>query len=633
MIRLKNILVYLLVLFAYSTQAKPLPLDHLDLPEVIMADVEYTFYVDAMPEIDSTEVFIQGEKLRLPVDENGQVAITYIFTEKDETLSIGVGLTSYYGEINPIPLWMSVLPPLLAIFLALIFKEVLSSLLVGILTGTMIIGVYAKGLVGIFSGFTSALVHLVDAVAPTSDGGADTGHAMIILFSTIIGGMVAVISANGGMKAIVNRISKYAKNAVGGQFATWILGIGIFFDDYANTLVVGNTMRPMTDRLGISREKLSYIVDSTAAPITAIALVSTWIGAELGYIESGLAEIANPVFENMSAYSIFLSSIKYSFYPIMALVFVLMVIFMKKDFGPMHRAEIEARKNPINGDRKEEDVEAKGAFNAIVPILVLVFGTLLSLLHTGSNGEFWSHPIDTLGKLSIVIGNADSYVALLISSTLSLITAVVLTVSQKILGLTKTMEKAMEGFKSMLTAIVILVLAWALSAITGEMKTAFYIRDLMVGNVSPGLLPFITFIASALVAFSTGSSWSTMAIVYPTILPTAFLICADAQMAEPEMLGIFFNTVSCVLAGSVMGDHCSPISDTTILSSLATSCDHISHVKTQLPYALVVGVVAVVIGTLLTGIGVPVWICYLLGFSALFIVLKMWGKEIPDPEI
>lgn len=631
--KIKYFSFLLFLLISFELNAKVMPLTELGIPEVVMADVEYSFSIHNNIDSDSLNVIVQGVEKVLPVDEEGNAIVKYTFKKGDSDFSFASGMQSYYGKVNPIPLWMSILPPLIAIVLALIFKEVVSSLLLGILSGTVIIGIYAKGIAGIFSGFTSALVHLVDAVAPTSNGSADTGHAMIILFSTIIGGMVAVISANGGMKAIVNRISKYAKNAVGGQFATWVLGIGIFFDDYANTLVVGNTMRPMTDRLGISREKLSYIVDSTAAPITAIALVSTWIGAELGYIEKGLADIGASTFDNMSVYSIFLSSIKYSFYPIMALLFVLMVIFTKKDFGPMYKAEVHARKNPVIEDEDSSDAKTNGAINAILPILVLVFGTLLSLLHTGSGGEFWSHPIDTLSKLSVVIGNADSYVALLVSSSLSLLTAVFLTVAQKILSLGKVMEKAIEGFKSMLTAIVILVLAWALSSVTEEMRTAYFIRDLLVGTVSPSMLPFITFIASALVAFSTGSSWSTMAIIYPTILPSAYLVCLDAHMAEPEMLAIFYNTVSCVLAGSVMGDHCSPISDTTILSSLATSCDHISHVKTQLPYALVVGGVAVIIGTLLTGIGVPVWICYLLGFALLYFILKMWGKVIPDPEI
>ena len=602
----------------------------LELPPIIMEGVEYEIK-GTVTNYDSTQdlqysITNHGTNIeevkKIPI-LNENFVIKRSFHSQDQVITIiseGVNLRK---EVSVIPLWMSIIPPLLAIFLALIFKEVLASLFIGVFSGTCIAGIYNNGISGVFNGFTNSLKHLVNAVA-------NHDHAYIILFSIIIGGMVSVISANGGMVAVVVRLGKFAKNAVGVQFTTWLLGIGIFFDDYANTLVVGNTMRPMTDKLGVSREKLAYIVDSTAAPITAIALVSTWIGAELGYIKDGLDKIGSSALSDMKVYSIFLSSIKYSFYPILALLFILFIIFMKRDFGPMHRAETAARKNPIK-DIKETTVSDKSrSYNALIPILVLVFGTILSLLHTGSKGEFWSHPFVTFSNLSTVIGEANSFVALLISSSLALFAAIVLTVSQKIHNLTKTMEFAMDGFKSMLNAIVILVLAWALSSVTQEMHTANFIQELLVGNVSPVYLPLLTFIVSALVAFSTGSSWSTMAIVYATILPAVYLTCEKAGIPTPELLEIFYNTVSCVLAGAVLGDHCSPISDTTILSSLASGCNHLSHVRTQMPYALVVGVVAMIIGTLLASLGFPIILCYVLSLLILFFVVKIFGKKVSN---
>jgi len=627
----KNLLFFLLIILPIGLQAKVGQKINIEIPSIVMEGVEYEIKVTTTNNLnDSNYQYADQTQYESFPDwkncsvRNGTIKIKHTFKKSTRFLVQNkTGESIGEKEVRVIPLWMSIIPPLLAIFLALIFKEVLASLFTGIFSGTLIVGLYNNGFSGIFTGFTNSLKHLVNAVA-------NHDHAYIILFSILIGGMVSVISANGGMAAVVVRIGRFAKNAVGAQFATWLLGIGIFFDDYANTLVVGNTMRPMTDKLGVSREKLAYIVDSTAAPITAIALVSTWIGAELGYIQEGLDKIGASALSEMSVYSIFLSSIKYSFYPILALLFILIIVFMKKDFGPMHKAETAARLNPVKDIESNTSGVKSKSYNALIPIGVLIFGTILSLLHTGSNGEFWDSPMDTLSNLSTVIGNANSYVALLISSTLALFASVTLTVSQRIFSLTKTMEYAMDGFKSMLNAIVILVLAWALSAVTQEMHTANFIQNLLVGNVAPIYLPLITFIVSTLVAFSTGSSWSTMAIVYATLLPAVYLTCMEAGMPTPELLEIFYNTVSCVLAGAVLGDHCSPISDTTILSSLASGCNHLAHVRTQMPYALVVGVVAIVLGTLLSSIGVPIWLCYALALIVLFLVVKLFGKSVAN---
>jgi Na+/H+ antiporter NhaC len=449
--------------------------------------------------------------------------------------------------------------------------------------------------------------------------------------------MVSVISKNGGMQGVVNRISKYATTAKSGQLATWFLGIAIFFDDYANTLIVGNTMRPITDRLKISREKLAYLVDSTAAPIAAIAFITTWIGAELGYIESGIETIEGL---EESVYSIFISSLAYSFYPIFALIFMLILILRERDFGPMYEAEKRARigsseeenitttSQELDEFTAKEGIEHK-AYNAILPVGVVIIGTVIGLIHTGWDQAVMDDSAMSFSrKISTIIGNADSYKALLWSSLGGLFTAILLSVGQKLMNIHQSVNAAVGGFKTMLTAIIILVLAWSLALVIEDLHTADFLTSIMSDNISPYFVPTLTFLLAAVVAFSTGSSWGTMAILYPLMLPSSWAICLAAGIPEAETLSIFHNVVACVLAGAVLGDHCSPISDTTILSSLASSCNHINHVRTQMPYALTVGAVAILFGTIPSAYGVPFWITLPVGVLVLYLTIGKLGKKI-----
>ena len=533
--------------------------------------------------------------------------------------------------VKPVPLWVSIIPPIIAIILALIFKEVIISLFLGIFVGGAILHVYADGFSGIFSGF---LATIQDYILPSLN---DSGHLSVILFSMIIGAMVSVISRNGGMQGVVNYISKFAKNAKTGQLATWILGVAIFFDDYANTLVVGNTMRPVTDRLRVSREKLAYIVDSTAAPIAAIAFVTTWIGAELGYIQDGIKNLDI----NENAYNVFINSLQYSFYPIFTLAFILMIILMNKDYGPMLKAENRARiEGKVEGDKvtiSAEEVEKlqpmdgirHNPWNAVIPVLVVIFGTIIGLLVTGWDSEVWNDDQALFSrKLSHIIGNADSYVALLWSSLSALSVAILMSVSFTKMKIDEAIDSMLNGFKTMLPTIIILVLAWSLALITEHLHTADFITNLLGDSFPPILFPAITFLLAAGVAFSTGSSWGTMAILYPLMLPAVWQICQQTGMDYDQSLSIFHNVVSCVLAGSVLGDHCSPISDTTILSSLASSCNHISHVKTQMPYALTVGTVAIFVGTIPAAAGVSSLITIPVGLIILYLIVKFYGKDV-----
>lgn len=549
-----------------------------------------------------------------------------------------------------IPSWWAVVPPLVAIIMALLIKEVLVALLMGIFIGASTLGFYTGGISGIFSGFLAVLDHYILSALNDPD------HLSVVLFSLLIGSIVAVISKNGGMKGVVNRIVKYAQTRRSGMFTTYFLGMAIFFDDYANSLVVGNTMRPVTDKLKISREKLAYIVDSTAAPVSAIAFVTTWIGAELGYISSAMDKInANGVVVSEGVYSIFVNSLAYSFYPILTLIFIFMLIWSKRDFGPMLKAENKA----ISGDEAAFGSSASGvdsdefepvtttkvrAVNAVLPVIIIVFGTLAGLVYTGVTS--WRSEFSVLGlaenipffeglaiadpgsvsgvqKIGAIIGAANSYSALLWASMAALFVAVLLTVSQRIMSLKDTMETVVQGIKTMMSAVLILVLAWSLAEVTRDLNTADVIKNAFGTEFSVWLIPAITFLISALIAFSTGSSWSTMAIVYPIMIPTAFAI---AQAGDGiDAMAILYNTVASVLAGAVLGDHCSPISDTTILSSLATSCDHVQHVKTQIPYALSVGGVALFVGIIPTALGLSPLIAFPLAIGVLWLLIRFVG--------
>jgi len=614
---------------------KDIRVEHTD---IIVRNIEHEITLQFRNE-EFREVY-EGKKISLQVNgqpvpveiTKGNATFSRKFT-KETDFTIKYQDFEYQTHINPIPLWFSIIPPLVAILFALIFKEVYSALFIGILLGTTTI--YAHQGAGIFSAFFKGIFAIPDTYVLQSLGNEE--HLSIIVFSMLIGGMVGIITKNGGMKGVVNILSKYAKSARSGQFVTWLLGMAIFFDDYANTLVVGNTMRPVTDRLKISREKLAYIVDSTAAPIAAIAFVTTWIGAELSYIQDGI----NTLGLDQSPYNVFINSLAYSFYPIFALLFILMLTYKGRDFGPMFRAEQRARtgktirddeKNNNNSQKNEIDIPEHikpRAYNAVIPVAIVIFGTFIGLLYTGWDPQIWGDPELTFSKkISVIIGNSNSFKALLWSSILGVIVALVLTITKKLLNLKKAVETLIDGFKTMLTAIIILVLAWSLALLTKHLHTADFISQTLVSiNLAPFLVPALTFILAALVAFSTGSSWGTMAILYPLILPASWLIAQEAGLEKAMSLSIFYNVVSCVLAGSVMGDHCSPISDTTILSSLASSCNHIDHVRTQLPYALTVGGIATGIGTIPSAYGIPAYFTFPAGLLLMFLVVHFFGKK------
>ena len=538
-------------------------------------------------------------------------------------LVLGMVLLYVFGPATvPMPLWMSILPPLVAIVMALLIKEVISSLFVGILTGTFLMAYYDGASPATALG--GGLLRVVDTYVVGSLFDAD--HVMIIVFTLIIGGMVRIITVNGGMLGVVKWLSRKARGPRSGQLMTFLMDLCIFFDDYSNTLVVGNTMRPIADKLKVSREKLAYIVDSTSAPVVAVAFITTWIGAELSYIQDGI----NAIGLETSAYSVFFHSLAYSFYPFLTLGFVLMIIFSGRDFGPMLTAERKARMTTMMEVEMPNPV-AKPAYiiDALIPLAVLIFGTVIGLIATGYDASVWQSETGFFSKLSATIGASNSYKALLWASVLSLLTSIVMTLLRGTLEFSRVMEEMVEGFKAMFNAVLILTMAWAIALVTKDMHTAEFVSQLLVRwSLSPAVVPVLTFLLAALIGFSTGTSWGTMAILYPLILPASWLLCQEQGLSMNATMPLFYNVVASVLAGSVMGDHCSPISDTTIMSSLASSCNHLQHVKTQMPYALTVGGVAMLIGVLPTALGLPSWVAFLMAFGVLWLIVRLVGKKV-----
>jgi Na+/H+ antiporter NhaC len=519
--------------------------------------------------------------------------------------------------------WISIMPPVVAIVLALLLRQVIPALFAGIWLGAWAINGFSVG--GLFQGLLDSFQkHILDALA-------NSDHAAVILFSLMIGGTVGIISRNGGMQGVVNKIVTWADSARRACLATATMGLAVFFDDYANTLVVGNTMRPVTDSMKISRAKLAYIVDSTAAPVACIAFVTTWIGYEVGLIGEAISYLEDL---DAEAYLLFLSTIPYSFYPLFAIAFVFMVAGSSRDFGPMLKSERDARVNGIDDGAHLksalaedcapiEAVEGKPqrAMNAAIPIAVLVLSVIGGLYFTGKAA------LDTPdASLEEIIGAAESYKALMWGSLLGMVTAAFMTLVQRIMSLEEVVNAWYQGMRAMIYAMIILILAWALGGITDELKTAEFLVSVLGDTLPVQMVPMLVFIIAAFTAFATGSSWGSMGILVPLVIPLTWAIMKANGYTGPDDMHILFSAIASVLAGSVWGDHCSPISDTTILSSMASGCDHIEHVRTQLPYALLVGVVALGVGSIPVAFGLPWWLALLVGVGLLYLVLRLVGR-------
>jgi Na+/H+ antiporter NhaC len=541
------------------------------------------------------------------------------------TITVEAKQTTVERTVRSLPGIFTILPPLVAILVALIFRQVIIALFMGIWLGAFFINDYQP----IRSFFYVVDHYTVESLA--GEGGSD--HISIAIFTLLLGGMVGIFSRMGGTQGIVNKISKIATSPRRGQLATWLMGIAIFFDDYTNTLIVGNTMRPLTDKLRISREKLSYIVDSTAAPIAAIGIISSWIGFEISLIKDAFDALnidRNP-------FTTFVASIPYSFYPIFTLMFGLFIATTRKDFGPMLKAENRARKEgkvisekaiPIS-NIDTDITQAKGVpprwFNAAIPVAVVVVGTIAGLIITGRNSLIES------GASSWTIMEAfrasNSFVALLWSSLSGCVAALLLALTQRLLSLTQAMGAWVAGVKSMIMAFIILVLAWSIGSVCQDLHTADYLVSKVSGILSPHVLPSLIFITAAMVSFATGTSWATMVILTPIGIPLIFQVVQQSAITGQAAESILLSSIAAIMGGSVFGDHCSPISDTTIMSSMASAADHIDHVRTQLPYALTAAAAAILFGYVPTSYQVPPLPTLIIGCICIFGIVMLVGKK------
>ena len=592
----------------------------IETPPIGLTGVPMEIVVQGANSGDVIAVTVGEGSFWATADADGRAVVANVQIGVTGTVQLSATLNgdTVTTELRVLPGWISIMPAFLAIAVALLIRNVVPALLLGLWLGATALQTFSwqGSLQGLLDTFAVFIVHAL----------ADSDHAAIILFTMMIGGMVGIITRNGGMASVVRVIVSRAQTAIGGQVSVWLMGLMIFFDDYANTLVVGNTARPITDHLKISREKLAYIVDSTAAPVVCLALVTTWIGYEVSLIDDALQGIDE--LAGVAAYSIFLNSIPYSFYPILAVMFVLAVATTGKDMGPMYKAELRARGGEVAPHAAEELPALEGdtlepksniplrAANAFVPIMTLIAGLGVSLYITGEG--------DTITD---IVGSADPYKAMMWASFVGALTAAGMSVGQRILNAHETVDAWYGGARATLFGMIVLILAWSMSAVTADLNAKGYLISILGDSLPVAFVPAIVFILAAITAFATGTSWGTMGILMPLVIPLAWAVMSINDMTDPAGMHILYSAAACTLAGAVWGDHCSPISDTTVLSSIASGCDHIEHVRTQMPYALLVGIVAVGVGTIPGGYGLPPWISLILGAVILLAVLRYFGRS------
>ena len=590
-----------------------------DDPKIILKGVPFDLQFKGQFKTSDKYTLTIGKQTISPTEKSSESIVfkkikilqggTHILTLSNGSLPI------FQFRKSSMPGWISILPPLVAIILAFISRSVVPSLFAAIWFGVWSLNGFNIGKI-ISALLSSFHVYILNTVI-------DRDHAILTLFTLMLGGMVGIVYRNGGMHGIIKHLIKKADTPRKGQIAIWLFGLVVFFDDYSNTLIVGNTSRLLCDKLGISRQKLAYLVDSTSAPVATVAVITTWIGFQISIISDSIENI-NGISE--SAYLLFIHSIAYSFYPFLALFLVGLVVTMGKDFGPMVDAELLARKN--KNKKVEESVQNNGeelrvkdnisyhAVNAILPISVLVVSMFYFIFSSGQGNT-----------IKDILGSADTFSALMHSTLLSAFVAAVLSVGQHILSLNETFEAWYNGLKFMLMGLLVLVLAWALADISKELHTADYIVSVLGDKIPIQILPTVVFFIAAVTAFGSGSSWGVMAILMPLVIPLCWAVMENYGGPGPENIHILYSTIACVLTGAVWADHCSPISDTTILTSMASGCDLMDHVKTQMPYALIAGSIALFVGTLPAGFGIPWWMLLGLGFILLFIIINTYGKS------
>lgn len=482
----------------------------------------------------------------------------------------------------------ALIPPIVAIVLALITKEVYSSLFIGILVG----GLFYSG----FS-FEGTLTHIFNDgfVAVLSDA----YNVGILVFLVILGAMVSLMNRAGGSAAFGHFAKEKIKTRAGAQLATVALGVLIFIDDYFNCLTVGSVMKPVTDEHKVSRAKLAYLIDATAAPVCIIAPISSWAAAVSGFVEGE------------DGFSIFIRAIPYNFYAILTIIMMIALVLLKVDFGPMKSHEANALKGDLfstgkkDASQETEAVNPKGkVIDLLIPIIMLIVCCVIGMIYTG---EFF----DGAGFVES-FSNSDASVGLALGSICAMILTIIIYLIRRVLSFKDCMACLPDGFKAMVPAILILTFAWTLKAMTDSLGAAVFVADAVQKSAGSfmNFLPAIIFIVACFLAFSTGTSWGTFGILIPIVV-NVFM------NTNPQLMII---SISACMAGAVCGDHCSPISDTTIMASAGAQCDHVNHVSTQLPYVIVVAVISF-ITYIVAGLAQSAWISMPVGIILLLLTL------------
>lgn len=478
---------------------------------------------------------------------------------------------------------LSLLPALLAIILAIVTKQVVLSLGAGIIVGGLLLNGFNP-----VAAFTDIIATLVSNLA---DG---EWNMPIILFCLFLGGVIGMINASNAATAFGNSIARRVRTQRGGLLVTWLLGMLVFIDDYFNSLSVGAIMRPVTDRLAISREKLAYTLDSTAAPVCILAPVSTWVAYIVSLLASQFAAHgieANP-------FITFIRLIPYNFYAFFALALVAILAFIGRDFGPMARAQGRIESQP---EQAEQSSGLLPLLDLLLPLLSLVLVTLAGMLATG--GFFAG------ASMADAFRDSDPALGLMYGGVFALIATIIWYLLRR-QPVTRIMDGFSQGFKSMLDPVIILALAWTIGSITGELGAGEWLAGIVGAHLPAYLLPVLLFVISGFIGLSTGSSWGAFAIMIPLAVPAA--LSANPQLLMPAL--------AAVLGGAVFGDHCSPLSDSTILSSAGAGCDHIAHVNTQFPYALTAAAVALT-AFLAAGFGLSPWFLLLAGLALMTLIV------------
>lgn len=546
-----------------------------------------------------------------------------------EELDVSVRNADHYGILT-------LIPPILAILLAFITKNVVISLFIGALSGTFLVQL-------VDNSFMDAIIQaFLDFVSRALNSLADPWNAGIILQVLVIGGIIQLVAKMGGAKAVAEALAKKAKTARSTQLVTLLLGLAVFFDDYANSLIVGPIMKPVSDKMKISRERLAFIIDATAAPIAGLAIVSTWIGLEVGLINDAFV---NGIGKEVDAFGVFLQTIPYRFYNILILIFIFITSILLKEFGPMYKAEVKARKR---GDASKEEValdsnldnsdfEPKegiklSIWNAIIPIGTLIATALICFYFSGYSSimagendalkEFMNNSPLSLKGIQEAFSASDASVALFQSALISSIVTIVLGVIKKIFTISEAIDVWIDGMKPLLITGVILLLAWSLSSVIKDLGTAKYLVSLLSGAFPKFLLPSLIFILGSVISFATGTAYGTMGILMPLAIPLAYSI-------NPDMSYVVVST-SAVLTGAIFGDHCSPISDTTILSSMGSGCNHIDHVNTQIWYSLFVASITIIFGYIPAGFGLKWYIALPIAILAVYLGIQILGKKVEE---